>query len=151
MYSTSRMRIAAARTIPKQNIKSAGKMSCRRTLVKASALPLHFGFCGTQYLYSRSIIPLSFNHLTLKHEEMLSDHLDSTVSCQYSHNCTVMVCQLLYYDAVLTQARLTMQQVHSHFHSKFCTVCELVLLPANYSTSCFLKVRPEAAYIVFLS
>ena len=35
---------------------------------------------------------------------------------------------------------ITLQQVHSHFHSKFCTVCELVLLPANSSTSCFLKV-----------
>jgi len=105
LYSTSRIRITAARTMPKQNIKSGGKMSCRRTLVKVSALPLHFGFWRNQYLCSRSVIPLSFNHLTLKQEEMLSDHLDSTVSCQYSHNCTVMVCQLLYYDAVLTQAR----------------------------------------------
>jgi len=46
---------------------------------------------------------------------------------------------------------ITLQQVHSHFHSKFCTVCELVLLPSNFSTSCFLKGRPEAAYILCLS
>ena len=105
LYSTSRMRITAARTMPKQNIKSGGKMSCRRTLVNPPTFRLHFGFCRTQFLYSRSVIPLSFNQATLKHEEMLSDHLDSTVSCQYSHNCTVNVCQLLYYDAVLTQAR----------------------------------------------
>ena len=100
LYSTSRMRFTTARTAPKQNIKSAGKMSCRRTLLKPPALPLHLGFWGTQYLYSRSDIPLSFNQLTLKHEEMLSDHLDSTVSCQYVHTCSVMVCQLLYSDAV---------------------------------------------------
>ena len=128
LYRTSRMRVTAARTIPKQNIKSAGKMSCRRTLVKPPTLPLHFRFWGTQYWYSRSDMPLPFNHRTLKNEEMLwdhlktqcvisihtnallwfacccilmlSDHLDNTVSCQYSHNCPVIVCHLLCYDAL---------------------------------------------------
>ena len=36
---------------------------------------------------------------------MLSFHLDSTVSCHYSHNCPVIVCQLFHSDAVLTQSR----------------------------------------------
>ena len=102
LYSPSRMRITAARTMPYENIKSSGKLSCRRTLVKAPALPLHFGFWATQYLYSRSDMPLSFKQRTLKHVKMLLDQLDSTVSCQYAHNFPVMVCQLLHSVAVLT-------------------------------------------------
>jgi hypothetical protein len=143
---------------------------------------------------------------------MLSDHSDSIASCQYSHNCPVIVCHLLYSDAVRslrqhselsmftqlpcygvpvavlwccqnTQAAqwavsihtaalfwcasccimmlflhrliITLQQVHTHIQSKFCTVCELVLvlvlLPSNSSTSGFIEVRPEAAYIFSLS
>jgi hypothetical protein len=100
LYNTSSTRVTAARTMPYKNTNRAGKMSCRRTLLKPPTLPLHFGFWVSQYLYSRSHMPLSFNQQTLKHEELLSDHLDSGVGCQYWDNCTVMVCQLLQYGAV---------------------------------------------------
>ena len=74
---------------------------------------------------------------------MLSDHLDSTVSCQYSHNCPVIVCHLLCYDALRSLRQHSELSVFTQLPC-YC-VPVAVLWCCSYTGSSSLCNRPIAA------